>query len=69
MRLRTNKRTRDVWSMGARIGFWHCIPAPFLQVNFGFRYRSFWIERSGTDPWIAREVEGGDTVRSENVNA
>lgn len=63
MRLRTHKRTRDVWSVGVRVGYWHCIPAPFLQVTAGHYYRSFWLERKGTEPWLSRDFEGQDTVR------
>lgn len=41
-RLRTNHERRAVSSYGFRFGYWPCVDGPFLQINLGTYYRSFW---------------------------
>ena len=45
MKLRSLKKVGEVWSLGLRVGYWPCIPGPFVQVNVGRWYRSFWLEQ------------------------
>ena len=49
MRIRCNPEKRLVRSVGFRIGYWYCIPSPFLQVNVMKRYLSFWVEMGEKD--------------------
>lgn len=42
-KLRTKSERREVWSLGVRFGYWPCVKGPFIQINFGHYYRSFWF--------------------------
>lgn len=42
MRLRTKVERRIVASIGVRMGYWPCVRGPFVQVNIGRYYRSWW---------------------------
>ena len=55
MRIRCNPEKRLVRSVGSRIGYWYCIPSPFLQVNVMKRYWSFWVEL-GDKRWTPAEL-------------
>lgn len=61
MRLRVNPEHRKVRSFGFRVGYWYCIPSPFLQVNVGRRYWSFWVER-GEHRWTPAELSADRRV-------
>lgn len=46
LRLHSRHEYRAVHSYGIRIGYWPCVGGPFLQVNAGRYYRSFWLTYS-----------------------
>lgn len=61
MRIRTNYRRREVFSVGIRSGWWDCIPSAFVQLNAGRHYVSIWFERKGAKRWTPKEIEGSES--------
>lgn len=43
MRLRANPRLSQVWGLGLRVGYWPCIPAPFVEVHVGPFQMAVWL--------------------------
>ena len=62
MRVRCNPERRLVWSLGFRLGYWYCIPSPFVQVNIGKLYWSFWFE-TGEHRWTPAELSADRRAR------